>query len=272
MALVREHDEIVYRGGDGCELVASVGGSGVPLVLLHGGGPDHRMLLPLASLLGERATVILPDIRGFGGSICRDRRLHTWDRYADDVVALLDHLGIDRALVGGCGMGSGIALRAGLTAPDRVGGLVLISPEHKGEQRPTPEEVAWQEGVAEQIRTEGVESGWAGVLPRMPAGMAAMVRDGFVRADAASQAAALGAIASQEPFERIADLSALEMPVLVIPGGDPNHPPELAEAYRGVLRQPLGIPVDMWDGVTDAEGFAPRVAPAIERFLDSEPL
>jgi 3-oxoadipate enol-lactonase len=272
MALVNDRERIVFRGRDGCALHASTGGDGAPLVLLHGGGPDHQMLLPLAERLASRATVVVPDIRGFGRSICRDPQFHTWQWYADDVVALLDHLDVDRALVGGCGMGSGIAMRAGLSAPDRVGGLILISAEHQGENRPGAEEVAWQEGMAKRIREEGLEAGWAEVLPRMPVGMATMVRDALPRSDAESQAAALGTIASQEPFERLADLAALEMPVLVIPGGDANHPRELGRAYQGVLPHARLVEVDMWGGVVDAEGFAARVAPAIADFLATEPL
>jgi pimeloyl-ACP methyl ester carboxylesterase len=265
-------EEIEFRSTDGCELFAVVVGKGPPLVLVHGGGPDHQSLIPLAAELADSATVMLPDVRGFGRSICRDRECHTWGCYADDVVALLDHLGFERALVGGAGMGSGIAIRAGLDAPERVGGLVLISPEHRGEERPSPEMVALQEEMADRIATEGLEAAWQTWLPMMPEGMAAMVRDGFARADPASQGAALGAIASQEPFERLEQIRDLTMPTLVIPGGDPNHPPELGEVYRGLLAQPLVITVDMWTGTEDADGFAKRLAPAIRSFLATQPL
>jgi len=268
MALVNP-DEVRYRGSDGCELHASVLGAGTPLVLLHGGGPDRRSFVPLARRLTATARTILPDIRGFGESVCREPARHTWQQYADDVVALLDHLQVESAVVGGGGMGSGIAMRTGLSAPDRVAGLVLLSPEHKGERRPTPEQVAWQERIADTIRTEGVEVGWASVFPMMPEGMAAMVRDAFARTDPASQGTALHAIAAQEPFERLDDLGALEMPVLVIPGSDDNHPRELGAAYHRVLPNCAVVDLDLWAGVQDAEGFALRVAPVLERYLDS---
>jgi pimeloyl-ACP methyl ester carboxylesterase len=218
--------------------------------------------------LADRATVILPDVRGFGRSICREPERHTWQSYADDVLALLDHLGLDRAHVGGTGMGSGIAIRVGLSSPARIAGLVLISPEHRGEHRPSAGMVARQEEMADSILTDGLEVAWETWLPMMPEGMAAMVRDAFPRTDPKSQAAALRAIASQEPFERLEDIRALTMPTLVIPGGDPNHPSELGEQYRALLARPMISTVDMWTGSPDAAGFATRVAPAIKRFLE----
>ncbi|MBC9726776.1 alpha/beta fold hydrolase [Streptomyces sp. TRM68367] len=86
-------------------------GTGPALVLLHGRGPDHRSLLPLARLLAD-ATEVLPDVRGYGRSVCADPARHTWAQYVADVVALLAHLGLERAVVGGTGLGGTVALRA----------------------------------------------------------------------------------------------------------------------------------------------------------------
>jgi 3-oxoadipate enol-lactonase len=263
--------EISFRGEDGCALFASVLGAGPPLVLVHGGGPDRHSLVPLAEMLAERATVILPDVRGYGRSVCREPERHTWQWYADDIVSLLNRLGVQRAFVGGCGMGAGIAMRAGLSSPDRIRGLILISPEHRGEDRPSAEMIGRQQDMADQILADGLQAAWQSWLPMMPEGMAAMVRDAFPRADPASQAAALRAIADQEPFERLDEIRALTMPVLVVPGSDPNHPRELGEKYRAVLPQPTVIELDMWTGVVDASGFAARLAPVIARLLEAQP-
>ncbi|MEV0760940.1 alpha/beta hydrolase [Nocardia sp. NPDC050435] len=89
-----------YSGDDGCELSATALGSTGPLVvLLHGGGPDHRSLLPLAHGLADDYRVALPDIRGYGRSVCRDPARHTWTQYTRDVLALLAHLGAERAFL-----------------------------------------------------------------------------------------------------------------------------------------------------------------------------
>jgi 3-oxoadipate enol-lactonase len=81
-------------------------------VLLHGGGPDRWSLRPLARMLAQEFTVVLPDIGGYGQSACLDPARHSWGQYTDDLLALLDHLGVQRAVVGGSGLGSTIAMRA----------------------------------------------------------------------------------------------------------------------------------------------------------------
>ena len=83
-------EHFTYRGRDGWALHAVSLGDGPPVVLLHGGGPDHHSLLPLARSLTDQYTVVLPDVRGYGRSICTDPGRHTWNNYADDVTALLD--------------------------------------------------------------------------------------------------------------------------------------------------------------------------------------
>jgi 3-oxoadipate enol-lactonase len=79
-------NQFTYSGGDGSPLYATAVGhagvmargiSGPVLVLLHGGGPDHHSLVPLAEQLADLCTVVLPDIRGYGRSNCTDPSRHT---------------------------------------------------------------------------------------------------------------------------------------------------------------------------------------------------
>ncbi len=90
--------EVAYPGADGCLLHATIVGhpgelaeilDGSVIVMLHGGGLDHRSLIPLAQRLADRYKVVLPDIRGYGRSVCTDPARHTWTQYADDIIALL---------------------------------------------------------------------------------------------------------------------------------------------------------------------------------------
>ena len=70
--------DIHYAGSDGWPLYARILGiqpdpSARPaVVLMHGGGPDHNSLVPLADTLSDRYAVVLPDVRGYGRSACRD--------------------------------------------------------------------------------------------------------------------------------------------------------------------------------------------------------
>lgn len=92
---------------------------GVPLVLLHGGAVDHRMWLPQLDAFGDRR-VIAPDARGHGAT----SKASASHRLCDDVVALLDALDIDRAVLIGISMGGGTAVDTALEHPDRVAGVV----------------------------------------------------------------------------------------------------------------------------------------------------
>ena len=161
--------ELTFRGNDGCLLHAAIiersgtgaaGGQAPPLVLLHGGGPDHHSLVPLAREIGGGYTILLPDVRGYGRSVCADPARHTWAQYTDDVVALLDELGFRRAIVGGAGLGATITLRVAVAHPDRVAAAILISVEDIEDDRAKEAEVVWMDAFAERVRTAGIQAAW----------------------------------------------------------------------------------------------------------------
>lgn len=96
----------------------------VPALWIHGLGSDHTDLLEAASC--AQAPAALLDLPGFGSSERVDRE-HSVARDAAICCALLDHLGIERALWVGCSYGGHVALRGALDRADRVAGLVLVS-------------------------------------------------------------------------------------------------------------------------------------------------
>jgi 3-oxoadipate enol-lactonase len=100
-------------------------GGGKPAVVLgHGFLLDHSMFDGQAAALAAEFRVITLDARGFGATAAAGPFSY-WD-LAGDVLALLDHLGLDRAALGGVSQGGFVSLRAALLAPQRVSGLVLI--------------------------------------------------------------------------------------------------------------------------------------------------
>jgi pimeloyl-ACP methyl ester carboxylesterase len=101
------------------------GGSGAPVILAHGFLMDHEMFAPQVAALAPEFRVITWDERGFGLTESDGKRFTYWDS-ARDCLALLDHLRIDRAVVGGMSQGGFVSLRAALTAPGRVRALVLL--------------------------------------------------------------------------------------------------------------------------------------------------
>ncbi len=76
--------------------------------------------------LAPEVRVIRWDARGFGQTTWDGQPFTYWD-LADDCLALLDHLGLDRAAIGGMSQGGFLAMRAALRAPERVRALVLMS-------------------------------------------------------------------------------------------------------------------------------------------------
>lgn len=112
----------------GGRLAYEAGGAGRPIVLLHEGIADRRMWDREFPLLARGHRVVRYDSRGYGGSSPATAP------YAPvrDLLALLDHLSMDRPLLVGPSMGGKLALDLTLAHPERVGGLLLIAPGYSG--------------------------------------------------------------------------------------------------------------------------------------------
>ena len=104
-------------------------GEGPPVVLIHGSGPgvtsyaNWRLVIPE---LAKNFRVVAPDMVGFGFSECPEGVKYGLDTWANQTVALMDALGLERAHLVGNSFGGAIALRIAATLPDRVDKLVLM--------------------------------------------------------------------------------------------------------------------------------------------------
>ena len=96
-------------------------------MLLHSGVCDRRMWRPQVEALQRSHRLIAPDLRGFGDTPLPPERFSN----ADDVVALLDHCGVDQAAVVGASYGGRVALELAATHPGRLAALVLLCPGHR---------------------------------------------------------------------------------------------------------------------------------------------
>jgi 3-oxoadipate enol-lactonase len=101
------------------------GGDGPAVILGHGFLMDHEMFVHQVAALRDQYRVITWDERGFGLTEFDGEPFSYWDSAAD-CLALLSHLGIERAVVGGMSQGGFLSLRAALTAPSRVRALILL--------------------------------------------------------------------------------------------------------------------------------------------------
>jgi len=117
---------MAYAPVNGLQLYYETHGSGRPLVLLHGGLLTIDLNFgPLLEPLAASRHVIAVELQGHGHTADSGRPM-TIEALAGDVVALLDQLGVERAVLAGMSQGGFLSLRAALTAPDRVRALVLI--------------------------------------------------------------------------------------------------------------------------------------------------
>ena len=115
-----------YASVNGAELYYEIHGQGTPLVLSHGGWTDTTHWAPNLPALSRRWQVVTYDRRGCGRSQA-PAESHSWETWRDDLRGLLEHLGIDRAYVGGCSYGALLSLELALHRPEMVMALVLES-------------------------------------------------------------------------------------------------------------------------------------------------
>ena len=99
----------------------------MPFIFQHGMGGDANQ--PLGYIGDAPPTpVISLNARGHSPSADINAAAATFDIFADDVIALADHLGLARFIVGGISLGAGTALNLAIRYPDRVTALVLCRP------------------------------------------------------------------------------------------------------------------------------------------------
>ncbi len=116
---------------DGRRLAYTVHGEGErTTVLIHGLLLSQKMHLPLAKALAARGNrVVTLDLLGHGRSDRpRDMTQYSMALYGRQVIALLDHLDVDRAVLAGTSLGANTVLEAGALAPDRTQGLIVEMP------------------------------------------------------------------------------------------------------------------------------------------------
>src|SRR5579875_2381671 len=106
------------------QIAARIGGSGPPLLLLHGYPQNHLMWRDAAPLLAERFTVIAADLPGYGDSfkppVAVDHEPHSKRALARDLAAAMAALSFERFAVAGHDRGARVAYRMALDRPELV--------------------------------------------------------------------------------------------------------------------------------------------------------
>ncbi len=185
---------------DGNQLYYEEHGAGAPVILIHGLADDHSLWRYQVPALATQYRTIAIDLRGHGAS-SKPTGPYSVPLFASDVVALLDHLGIDRAVIIGLSMGGGTAQTLALEHPERVVALALLSTSSSFVQATRDRfqsraAIAEREGMApvaegmierwytprfRQVRPDEVERTRATVLANDPFAFAASARANSVR-------------------------------------------------------------------------------------------
>ena len=115
-----------YADVNGIKLYYETQGAGRPMILLHGGLGSGEMFGPVLPQLAERHQVVTVDLQGHGRTADIDRPIDV-RLMADDVAALIEHLGLATPDVVGYSLGGGVALHTAAKYPEKVRRLVAVS-------------------------------------------------------------------------------------------------------------------------------------------------
>ena len=213
-------------------------GAGLPVVLLHGFPHDRTLWSPQMGAFVDQCRCIAPDLRGFGDS--RVEPPYTMDRYADDVVELLDKLGIERAVIGGLSMGGYIAFAIWRRHRARVRALMLADTRASAD---TDENRAARRAQIELVRSRGAAVLAAQLVPgqlgartreRHP-DIVEVVRDMVARAPIEGIVGALEAMIARP--DSTPTLGTIDVPALILVGEDDKlTPPADAAKLHAAIR------------------------------------
>lgn len=242
------------------------GGDGPVVLFAHGFLMDRTMFGPQVEALTPDYRCVTFDERGFGGTPVRGP-FDYWD-LAEDAVGLLDHLGVERAVLAGMSQGGFVALRAALRHPDRVEGLVLVDTDAGVDDEET------REGYRQMFRTwreQGPIEPIVETLADLILGPDPELRRAWIERwrelDPAELEIPVRCLLDRED---VSDrLDAIECPVLIVHGEDDESIP-IARAERVAAALPdcrglVRVPGAMHAPVLSHPGV---VNPPLRAFLD----
>jgi 3-oxoadipate enol-lactonase len=227
---------------DGGEVWADdSGGDGPPLVLLHPGVGDSRIWEPVLPALTGTYRVIRYDARGYGRSPAPTVKF----TLLTDLIAVLDHYGLDRVAIVGCSQGGGSALALALAQPARVAALVLLCPGIPGFAWPDEPDDGLEAEYGRALQAGDVDA-IAGLVQRVwgAAGPTEAVMEQF--RSAARAYIASGDLMQEDPpvLDRLGEIKA-PTSLLV---GDLDYPP-LIESNRQAAARISGCQLTVVPGL-----------------------
>ena len=237
--------EVTVDSG-GARLSGEDAGEGTPVVLLHGLTATRRYVV-MGSRALERSghRVVAYDARGHGrSSPAPSPDAYGYEALAGDLVALLDALELERAVLVGASMGAHTLLRVALEHPGRAAALGVITPGHDPAAVDDPARLARWDALADGLRRGGVDGflaayGDPAVHEAWRETVATVLRQRLSQHEHLEAVAdALRVVPRSHPFESLEELGALDVPAVVVASrdeADPGHPYALGQAYAEAL-------------------------------------
>jgi len=211
-------------------------GKGKPIIFIHGYPLDHTIWLPLVPELEKHAWLILPDLRGHGQSPA-PAGVYSMELLAEDILALMDEMGLEKAVIAGHSVGGYIALHFARDFPERLAGLALVAshcfsdpPELKQNRLDTAEKVE-RTGKADFIGES--------MLPNLTPDKALQEKLRLImeKAKPAGVAGILRGMAQRKDTCEV--LSNLNVPAVIIAGELDKHLPiEKAQQMADMMKKP----------------------------------
>ncbi|WP_296745758.1 alpha/beta fold hydrolase [Mesorhizobium sp.] len=263
-----------FTTADGCALTFDVAGTGQPALWQHGlGAPLDQPVEVFPEGVGlQRITLMC---RGHGASALGDPSLLSIAQFADDTLALLDHLGIEQAAVGGISLGAAISLRlASLHAP-RVAKLVLARPAWV--DGPSIERQHGYHAASQYLDKYGAKEGaerfrnspeFQRVIAESPDNAASLISF-FARQRPDTTIALLNRIPLGWPGVDRQQIATVRQPTLVI-GNDQDyvHPLAYARELAGLI--PGARLVEITSKTVDRAAYVSEFRSALARFLPGQ--
>jgi pimeloyl-ACP methyl ester carboxylesterase len=257
-----------YANVNGLKMYYEIHGKGHPLVLLHGGLGVIGMFAQLLPALAENRQVIGVELQGHGHTADINRPL-SFEQMADDVAALIKHLGLENTDILGYSLGGGVALQTTIRHPEVVRKLVVVSAPCKSD--------GWYTEIRTGMRSMNADAAKAWVGSPMHQ---AYVSVAPKPEDWPALAAKLGQLLGQD-YDWSAAVSALKTPTMIMVGDADSvrtaHAVEFFELLGG------GKADAGWDGSGMSNArlailpgtthynifFSPMLASTVTPFLDA---
>jgi pimeloyl-ACP methyl ester carboxylesterase len=228
---------------DGVSLAVQDDGDGAPVILLHGLTATRRyVVMGSRSLERSGHRVIAYDARGHGRS--SPAPAYGYSELGGDLEAVLDALGIERAVLAGASMGAHTILWMALQRPQRLGGLVVITPSYDPASNDDPARLARWDALADGLRSGGTKGflaayGEPRVAPALRETVIKVIRQRLeLHEHPEAVADALEQVPRSRPFASVGELGEIAVPVAIVASGDeadPEHPQAVGEAYAAAI-------------------------------------